>query len=277
MTVVTAMEPSPEDSMALDRLKAMVRGTVLEEPLKLALGPLLIPFRTEWVRRAHRDERAMTRLLKRTLAPKSNVVDVGCNVGDFLELVLRRAPEGRHVAVEPLPHLAEALERRFPKVRVVRAALGEASGTAVFHHVVEMTGWSGFQRQDYPRDVTVEEIEVAVRTLDEIVGDDAPLDLVKIDVEGAELSALRGGVATFRRCRPVVVFEHAKVHNQSYGTTPEEVHDLLAGECGYEIRDLGLGRRFDRGAFREVFDRSFETNYDRHAHTNFVAWPPERA
>ena len=98
--------------MAIDRLKAMVRGTALEEPLKVLLAPLIRPFRTEWVRRAHRDDKAMRRLLKRVLRPDSNVVDVGCNVGEFLEQVRRHAPRGTHVAVEPLPHLAEALAAR---------------------------------------------------------------------------------------------------------------------------------------------------------------------
>ncbi len=268
--------PNPGVGMAIDRLKAMVRGTALEEPLKVLLAPLIRPFRTEWVRRAHRDDKAMRRLLKRVLRPDSNVVDVGCNVGEFLEQVRRHAPRGTHVAVEPLPHLAEALAARFPNVRVERCALGAEPGVATFHHVVEMTGWSGFNRQDYPRDVTVEEIEVAVRTLDEVVGEEATVDLVKIDVEGAEMSALRGGRSLFRRARPVVIFEHARVHNRTYGTTPEEVHDLLVGECGYEIRDLSLSERFDREGLRRIFDRSFETDYDRNAHTNFVAWPVGR-
>lgn len=259
--------------MPIDRLKAMVRGTRLEEPLKFLLAPLIRPFRSEWVRRAQRDEKAMRQLLRRVLRRDSNVVDVGCNVGEFLDQVVRLAPAGTHIAVEPLPHLAEALSRRFPNVKVARTAAGSKAGTGTFQHVVEMPGWSGLRRQDYPREVTVEEIEIQIRTLDEIIGEDSSIDLIKIDVEGAELQAMLGGRSVFRRCRPVLIFEHAKVHNRAYGTSPEEVHDLLVRDCNYQVRDLSLSREFDRASFREVFDRSFESNYDRLAHTNFVAWP----
>ena len=53
------------------------------------------------------------------------------------------------------------------------------------------------------------------------------------------------------------------------------------GRIGVEMmqgvfRDLGLAQVFDREGLRRIFDRSFETDYDRNAHTNFVAWPVGR-
>lgn len=42
-----------------------------------------------------------------TLTPTSNYVDVGANIGDMLVHALAYAPEGRHIAVEPLPELCD--------------------------------------------------------------------------------------------------------------------------------------------------------------------------
>ena len=77
----------------------------------------------------------------------------------------------------------------------------------------------------------------------------------------------------YLRHRPWILFEHARIHNLEYGTTPEMVYDFLTAECGlgiYCLDDTGpLGKR----EFRGIYDASFASNYAADAQTNFLARP----
>ena len=76
----------------------------------------------------HRDELLMRRLIAWNLYPDSSCVDVGAHQGAVLGEILRAAPQGRHIAYEPLPHLAEKLSQDFPQVEVRNAALADRAG-----------------------------------------------------------------------------------------------------------------------------------------------------
>jgi FkbM family methyltransferase len=83
-----------------------------------------------------------------TLTPTSNYVDVGANIGDMLVHALAYAPEGRHIAVEPLPELCDELRRRHRTVDVHNLALSNAQGETEFTRVCDAEALSGFLRPD---------------------------------------------------------------------------------------------------------------------------------
>lgn len=58
------------------------------------------------------------------------------------------------------------------------------------------------------------------------------VDFIKLDVEGAELHALRGAVQTIERCKPAILFEWAAKTAGRYGTKLEDIEDFLRGH-GY--------------------------------------------
>ena len=187
-----------------------------------------------------RDDANTTRILRRVLTANSHVADVGANAGTFLARVVRLAPNGRHVAFEPLPHLADALRRAFPHVSVHAAAVAETAGELEFAHVVRCPAFSGLKRRtDLPADEVVETIRVPVVALDVALPPDFPLTLLKIDVEGAELAVLRGAAGTLARCRPWVLFEHGLGGVATYGTTSAEVLAEFdrAGLCVWNLDD----------------------------------------
>jgi FkbM family methyltransferase len=170
----------------------------------------------------------MGRVLRRT----SNCVDVGCHQGWILDDMLRIAPDGTHFAFEPLPDLFRELERKYMgKARFYNLALSDSIGDTTFQHVVTNPAESGIKPVPHRRPEKSVEITVRLGRLDDIV--DRPIDLIKIDVEGAELQVLRGGLKILQRNKPYVVFEHGRLAN-SYGTTPEQVFDLFR-ECAMHI------------------------------------------
>ena len=146
------------------------------------------------------------------------------------------APDGHHVAIEPLPELAAGLRADFPAVEVLELALSDRSGRHEFLRVATAPAYSGLRLRPLPRpDERVEPIEVVVRPLDELVPADRAIRFVKIDVEGGEVDAVRGGRATLTRTRPYVVFEHGARAAAAYGSTSAELFDLLVGEIGLDI------------------------------------------
>jgi len=206
------------------------------------------------------DRAALRAILAAVLAPDSCCVDVGANVGEVLEDMVRCAPRGRHVAFEPLPALAAALRERFPDVDVREAALADEPGRSSFVHVLAKPGWSGLRARPFTEGEPAETIEVEVRRLDDELPADLVPRLVKVDVEGAELGVLRGAERTLREHRPVVVLEHGLGSADVFGTSPHDVFDLLAGH-GYRLFGLSGDGPYDAARFEAVFHARERVNF----------------
>jgi FkbM family methyltransferase len=181
-------------------------------------------------------DRQTLAVMRRVLVQTSNCVDVGCAEGSILKEMLALAPKGRHHAFEPIPVLAARLRTSFPTVRVFEAALSDVPGEATFEHVVTNPAYSGLRRRRYPStNEDVQTIRVDTKRLDDILPEDLRIHFMKIDVEGAELQVLRGARQTIARHRPFIIFEHGLGAADYYGTLPEDVYDLLVGDCGLRI------------------------------------------
>ena len=141
------------------------------------------------------------------------VVDIGANEGTFSAGVLGLAPAASIIAAEPNPGPRSRLQARLgamTNVEIRDVAVSSAAGTATFYltahdhnsslkqplrdtHEVIDAGWD-------PRG----EISVATVTLDELVGNRIA-DVVKIDVQGAEMDVLAGGDRTLANARCVLM------------------------------------------------------------------------
>jgi FkbM family methyltransferase len=203
-------------------------------------------------------------VIRRVLEPTDMAIDIGAHVGDVLRHMVDAAPQSRHLAVEPLPHLATALRSDFPSVRVEEYALvEEPSGPLQFHHVQSNPGYSGIRQRSFDRpNEEVELIDVETARLDDLVNADESPALIKLDVEGAELGVLRGASRILDTHRPVVIFEHGLGAANHYDTTPRAIHDLLTGHR-YEVFLLGTwlehGPALDRAQFVDQFEQ--QRNY----------------
>jgi len=251
-------------------LRDAVMGTWLEPPARFF-----------WKRVLHRKSRndlyddLTATIMRRTLGRASNGIDVGCHGGLILDEMLRLAPQGSHLAFEPLPDLAAELRRKYagrPNVTVHELALSNTAGTATFHANRSRPAMSGLQRRDDTgaRD-RVERLQVRTERLDALVGPDRRIDFVKVDVEGAESLVFEGARECLTRDRPIVVFEHGEPSRTSYGADAARVHDLLAS-CGLAVSLLD---EFLRGGAPLTRDELAE-QVDRGLNFYFVAHPSRR-
>lgn len=214
------------------------------------------------------DVQSMRRLMAFLLRPDANCVDIGAHRGAVLSDMLRVAPQGQHIAFEPIPELAEFLQREFPSVEVHQAALSDAPGQSEFAHVRGTAeGWSGLRFRPLPGGQTaeVEKIVVPLEVLDQVLDPDYRPAVIKIDVEGAEEQVFRGSLQTLHRHQPVVIFEHGLGSADVFGTTPGTIHALLYDDAGYRIFDLDGNGPYSLG--------EFEACFHARARVNFVAHP----
>ena len=219
-------------------------------------------------RGAARYDRYASEIMRTVLRSDSSCIDVGCYRGQILREMLRLAPEGHHIAFEPVPSNYEWLVHQFPTVVVHHCALSDTPGASTFQHVQGRPARSGLRRVPYPDgDEVVVEIDVTLDTIDLRVEPGTPIDLIKIDVEGAELQVLRGAERLLSECHPVLLFEHAAYTAKAYGTTPAMLHDLLVDRHGY-----GIARFDDWLARRPPLSRAdFVAEVENARSTNFVA------
>lgn len=171
------------------------------------------------------------------LQPGQVFYDIGANIG-FISIELERAFDGNLTALafEPQPELSRivllsAKINGYERVRVFEAMLGDHEGTA---HL--FVGSHTIHASAVARETGSRRIERQLVTLDRFAGqEDLPEpDLIKIDIEGGELSALRGGADLIRRSQPHIVFESDE-NMARFGYTRPDLLAFLASLAEYEF------------------------------------------
>jgi FkbM family methyltransferase len=170
--------------------------------------------------------------------PAGGVVwDIGANIGFYSLIASRLVGDGEVVAFEPLPTNVEAIRRNLAlngvrNVKLRDVAVGDTEGTAELQLHAEQT-WAKLDTSAdtrFQQDVEAAgHIQVEVSTIDRQLQTLAPPDLVKIDIEGAEVAALRGAPVLLSEHRPTLICE-------CHGTNVA-VSDLLES-YGYALQTI---------------------------------------
>ena len=189
---------------------------------------------------------AIDSLLRRTRF----FVDVGASLGQFTQFAARTMRSGRILAVEADPlrarELADACKKWQPgspvRLDAVHAAVTDHDGVVqlsitdsavsggLFRHPLEHISSTAAARTHW------REIEVPARRLDSLCGTEVP-DLVKIDVEGAELRVLKGADGILRRATTRFLVELHPWADPAGQSSPAEVIAYMASR-GYRALPL---------------------------------------
>jgi FkbM family methyltransferase len=199
-------------------------------------------FRVELL--THRHEPETAQHLQRLIQPGMTVLDVGAHVGYYSRLASNIVQNGRVIAFEPHPRNHEYLTRNVgsrKNVTIRQVALAETEGTAELYDYLMMSASGSLHYDERIRDVQmaqVSELDIAPR-----IGKDfepqkytvrtAPIDslmdelgiksvdVVKMDIEGAEMGALRGMTRTIQNSPNLaLIMEYNPLGLKAFGNDP---------------------------------------------------------
>jgi FkbM family methyltransferase len=183
------------------------------------------------------------------LSKNSTFLDIGSNRGDYIKVASSYCrPKDIH-AFEPIPYMAKYLQVTFPGINVHQLAVSDSNKIAQFNiaSLDELSGLSVRSNAELPSGTTFTSIETSVVSIDTYLKKIQNLDLVKIDVEGAEINVLKGMRDTLNKHRPFVFVEHGIHGPEHFGYGPKDFWEIV--EClsykiltvdGQEISSLEL-------------------------------------
>ena len=189
-----------------------------------------------------------TRFFKDVLRADDVCFDIGGNVGYFSLLMARLAPKGFVHVFEPIPVNAALISasvelNKINNLRLSNAAVGDHEGNVRFSVSVD-SAYSSMSATG--RFAEEELIKVPMVSLDKYLADSSlqRIDVMKVDVEGAEELVIKGGEKVFGciSSRPrLVLMELFEGNLRTFGATVPSVIKLMAsfGYSPYILRSGG--------------------------------------
>jgi FkbM family methyltransferase len=181
------------------------------------------------------------------------VFDVGSNVGSTAEYFAGKIGSSGFVhCFEPGTYAFRKLQERMKlftvsAVRLNNVAIGDRGGTTEFHVYPEShSSWNSVQRrplEKYGIEIKpVEVVSVPMTTLDFYCANNyvERIDLLKLDLEGCELQALRGAKEMFLQRRVTNCLLEFGQTTFDQGNCPRDIADFCQS-VGYTLRNLIKG------------------------------------
>jgi FkbM family methyltransferase len=189
------------------------------------------------------------------------VVDIGANIGWYSLHIAAADPTANVYAFEPVPTsfewLCAGIElNALRNVEAVRMAVSDTTADIVLY-VDEAIAGAASAAPSAPGGA-LRGVPARATRLDDFARERgvAP-DVVKLDIEGGELAALRGATHILAAHRPIVFCEMLRKLAKPFGYHPNDIIALMRGQ-GYECfraeRD-----RLER--FASMDDQTTETNF----------------
>lgn len=169
-------------------------------------------------------------------------LDVGANLGYFSLLWASGSPFNKIVAVEASPRNQNAIERTFrvnnlqDRITLIAKAAGDENKKISFSlGPQDQTGWGGLGFEDSGWD----SVEVEMIRLDSYFDSDVTVDVMKVDVEGAEALVLNGCERLLaNRQIKTIFFEQNNFRMTKLGINPKEAYSVLR-KNGYTVERFG--------------------------------------
>lgn len=221
----------------------------------------------------------VTKALEEVLQPGQIFLDVGANIGYFTMLAASRlGPQGRVLAVEPFANNYRLLEKSmaangFDNIELFKCAAMDRSQTMTFSLGSRFNSGS-FHFGDDGREFN-STYEVEAHPVDDLVGD-RRVDVIKIDVEGAEGFAFAGMPKTIDAGKPIILMEYSKEGLAL--VSGADGSELLRGfkQRGYAVQEV---QSFIRKPFTPWSVEEVDRSLIKHGtdHIDIILFPAERA
>ena len=187
-------------------------------------------------------EQETSLFIRNYLKKGDNVWDVGANIGYFtLEFARSVGSSGKVISFEPHPEIFKVLQRnvirnKYQNVSLQNVACGEETTDSKLYFSTENEGNHKIVENSSSNDSA----EIKVVKLSTFLETHAPR-LIKMDIEGAELLALKGLGADYLKNNHVdFVIEYHPYEMSFFNIEGEELLDFFI-EAGYKFRNLALG------------------------------------
>jgi FkbM family methyltransferase len=209
------------------------------------------------------------RFLKNYIGPLYNpcVFDIGANIGDYSEAALEVNPNARLHLFEPSHVHLKLLRERLPVEKVVINPFGlsETAENRLLHKDCEVTGLASLISRDLSHlNIHLDKVEdVKLESGDAYVArqDIERIDLMKIDVEGWELSVLKGFSESFsRKIVRCCQFEFGHAHIERRENFRDFYRFFM--DLGFTLGVLKPnGTVLQMKHYDEIFENYYATNY----------------
>ncbi len=196
----------------------------------------------------------LANFFKRNIKADTIFIDVGSYIGQYALLAAREAPQGRVFGFEPNRQSAQRFKENvnlnyFSNIEVIRKAVGDYEGHTSFY----------ISQQPYNSSILAEhtisnkEERVPITRLDHFCEEqELPrVDIIKIDVEGAEDRVIRGALGLVDRNKPLIILE---IGRKSTAESHSEALSLLES-LGYQFYTFQRARL---SSFNGTFHSSME-------------------
>jgi len=172
-------------------------------------------------------------VLQARLHPGSTAVDIGANIGvHALTMAKTVGPGGRVICFEPLAHIASTLERTLrlngfgERSQVICSAAADSAGEATLHRAPHSP-----MSSLYPIPENYAFLTVRTIALDDHFAPGERVDLVKIDVEGAEPLVYKGMSRVLRENLEIeLILKWSASHFVRSNQSPELFWDLIRND-----------------------------------------------
>lgn len=165
------------------------------------------------------------------------IFDIGANIG-WYSLNFNLLPKVKRVyAFEPISYTYDYLKKHIlindaHKVSTFNIGFSDTAGEKIFYWTKGETGSSSMVNLRNRHKIN--KIKCKIATMDEFMKNrqHGP-DLIKCDVEGAELFVFKGGANTLKKYKPIIFTEMLRKWSKKFNYHPDDIINLLSG-FGYQ-------------------------------------------
>lgn len=206
-------------------------------------------------------EKEESSMIEKLIADGDTFFDIGANIG-WNAVNVAVARRGSTVySFEPIPQTYEYLKRNIELngIRnVVPFNFGFSSEAGSFPFYCYPGGSVNASSANLTERDDVIMVHCLVKTLDEFSAEqDVRVDVIKCDVEGAELLVFKGALKTLERDKPVVFSEILRKWSAKFNYDPNEIFALFR-HLGYRAFTAKEGRL---SGFDRMDEHTIETNF----------------